>query len=447
MADSRSFLSELARFAVYGLLGVAIALMIVRWNGYRVSFREIDARRTSPEAPVSFAEEGAEPRLVHDFPADALPRNVVLLVADGLGLSQIMAARAELVGLNRRLEVERMPITGWLATHARTSLGTDSAAGGTALASGEKVKPGRLSLGPDDVVLRTLAEAARDAGLGVGVVTDSYLWDATSGSFLTHVAKRGEYAEVGRQMAASGVGFLAGTLPRRFPLEDGYDEAAALADLEAGGFTAFRSWEALVDDPAALPAAEASLALLADYGTISVVDGATILPDIASLALDRLATDPEGFFLVIETEETDTASHHHDFRRMVAGVATFDATIARVLELARRDRQTLVLVTADHETGGLSLHNASPGGELEVSWSSSGHTGLPVPIFAYGPGAQHFTGALDNTEPAKRVAEMMGWRIGAGIDGAGGFSPTPAASGVPGEDGEGGPDEEEGDES
>lgn len=414
MARSRSFFLELLRILVYGLVGIGIALLIVRSKGYRVGFREIDARRSSPTAPVSFAAEGAEPRLAHDFAPDARPRNIVLLVADGLGFSQLMAARAELVGLNRRLELERMPVTGWLATHARTSLGTDSAAGATALASGEKVKPGRLSLGPGDSVLRTLAEAAIDHGLAMGVVTDSYLWDATPGAFLSHVAKRGEYTEVARQMAASGASLLAGTLPRRFPLDDGYDASAALKDLEAGGFTVARAWEAMAD-PADRPGPEQPLALLLDEGSISVVDGPTILPDIVSLALERLSTDPEGFFLVVETEETDTASHHHDFQRMVAGVATFDAAVARVLDFARRDRQTLVLATADHETGGLSLHNASPGGPLEVSWGSSGHTALPVPIFAYGPGAEHFTGALDNTEPARTVAGWMGWAIGAEV--------------------------------
>ena len=435
MSRAKPWLRELLRFLVYGLIGIAIVLAFVRSNGYKVAFREVEARKTSPYRPVDFTTDGAEPRLVHDFEPDAVPRNVVLFVGDGLGFAQLLAARAELVGLNRRLAIERMPMTGWIHTHARTSLGTDSAAGATALATGQKVKPGRLSLHTDGRSFRTLAEAARDDGLAVGVVTDSYLWDATSGAFLVHLPKRGMYSDVARQMAASGAEFLAGTLTGR-PLAD-YGEAAAVGDLEAGGFAVARFWHDVENLPS-----EGPLALLFDYKSIAARHLETDLFEIATLGLDRLATDPEGFFMVIETEETDTGSHHHDFQRVMAGIDTFDKTVAHVLELAQRDRETLVLLTADHETGGLSLHNASPGGTLEVEWATFGHTAAPVPFFAYGPGAQRFVGALDNTEPARILADLMGWGIGDATENP---ADPEAAEGPVGDDDGGSPEAPEAD--
>ena len=96
---------------------------------------------------------------------------------------------------------------------------------------------------------------------------------------------------------------------------------------------------------------------------------------------------------------------------MVRGIESFDEAAGRILDFARQDLRTLVLVTADHETGGLSLLNASPNGKLEVEWGSFGHTALPVPLYAYGPGAERFSGVQDNTEPAQRMADLMGFDL------------------------------------
>ena len=133
--------------------------------------------------------------------------------------------------------------------------------------------------------------------------------------------------------------------------------------------------------------------------------------ELADFALARLADDPEGFFLLVETEETDTAAHRREFQRMIAGFQAIDEVAARALDFARRDRSTLVLLTADHETGGLSLLSGRQGKRLGLRWTTGQHSGAPVPLYAYGPGARRFSAVRDNTEIAGILAELLGLRL------------------------------------
>lgn len=396
---------EILRALAYGVVAVVLSLLVIRGLGYRLAFRSADVQRSVPNGAVDFGTDGAAPPLLQDFPAESRPQNVVLLIGDGMGTSHLLAARAELVGLNRRLQLERMPITGWQTTHARTSLGTDSGAGATALATGEKVRPGRLSLNKEGVALRTLAEEAIARGMSVGLITDSYLWDATLGAFVSHVESRREYAEVARQMAASGAELLIGTVRGDF-VEESEEGQAQLALFTDAGYTVARDWQTL--ERRQTPG---KLLALFPQDHISDRQRTPNLSTLMDLAIERLSRNPGGYFLVVETEETDTASHRHDFQRMVRGIQSLDEAAARALEQARKDRQTLVLATADHETGGLMLLNASPGGQLEVEWSTDGHTATPVPVLAYGPGAEVFSGVQDNTDVAKRLADRMGFDL------------------------------------
>lgn len=396
---------EVLKALIYGVVAVVLLLLVVRGLGFRLAFKSADVKRTPPIGEVDFGTDGAAPHLVQDFPAPSRPLNVVLFLGDGMGTSHLLAARAELVGLNRRLQLERMPITGWLNTHARTSLGTDSAASATALATGEKVRPGRLSLTKDGVPLRTLAEEAIARGMSVGVITDSYLWDATTGAFLSHVESRREYSEVARQMAASGAELLVGTVRGDF-VETSEEGQATLQVFTDAGFSLARDWQTLEQRQT-----PGKLVALFPKDHISDRQRTPNLSLLVDLAIERLSRNPGGFFLVVETEETDTASHAHDFQRMVRGVQSFDEAVAQALEMAREERHTLVLTTADHETGGLLLLNASPGDRLEVEWGVTGHTATPVPLFAYGPGAELFSGAYDNTEFASRLAGLMNFDL------------------------------------
>ena len=395
---------ELLRALIYGLLAIVVVLVVVRSVGQRIAFTPADLERTPPAGEVDFEVDGIQPRL--EQPAtEPPPRNLILLMGDGMGFSHITATRAEVVGLNRRLQMERMPITAWLNTHALTSLGTDSAAGATAIATGQKVRPGRLSLTKNGRALRTIAEEAIARGMSVGLVTDSYLWDATTSAFVVHVESRREYTEVARQMALSGAELLMGTVRGNFR-DESEEGQTQLGFYTEAGYTVVRDWETLEQRQT-----PGKLVALLPKDHIGDPQRAPSLTELVDIAIERLSKNPGGFFLLVESEEPDTASHAHDFQRMVRGVASLDEAVGRALEFAREDAETLVMVTADHETGGLALLNASPGGKMEVEWASFGHPATPVPFFAYGPGAERFSGVLDNTDPPKRIAEMMGFDL------------------------------------
>lgn len=403
---------EVVRFVVYGALTMGLALFVLEIYNLRLRFERVPEEASAPVEGVQFEASGETGLLTQDFVED-VPRNVIFLISDGLGFAHVKAARAELVGLDGRLSFERMPITGWLSTHSVSALGTDSAASGTALATGYKTKPGRLAVDTKGQPLHTLFEAAHAGGLVTGLVTDSYLWDATAAAFLVHVESRREFGEIISQMAASKAEILLGTVHRTMPLSEASGQGA-LERFEQGGFTVAAGWDQLRQKAAA----PGRLVGLFEEGEIAHFSKEPSLVELTRIALGRLESASEagpagGFVLVVESEELDTSSHRNDYQRMVTGVQTLQEVTSLALEFARRDRHTLVLLTADHETGGLLLFNASPGEPIKVRWGSTGHTGVPVPLYAYGPGAERLAGARDNTEVAPILADLLGVSLGA----------------------------------
>jgi alkaline phosphatase len=132
------------------------------------------------------------------------------------------------------------------------------------------------------------------------------------------------------------------------------------------------------------------------------------LATMTRVALETLARDSEGFVLLVESEETDSASHRHELPRLVRGMAELDEAVRIALEFAKADGRTLVVVTADHETGGMQLVETKVAGTLGVRWTNGKHTAQPVPLFAWGPGASRFDGEIDNTAIYGLLVETLG---------------------------------------
>jgi len=382
------------------LAGIAATWLVALLSGRTIV---IQPRRGSPSvAALDFAAAAATDRLVNP-PADRPVKNVILLIGDGMGTSHVLAARALSAGVAGRLFMERLPVSGTLTTYADDSIYTDSAAGATALATGHKTAPFLLSVTPARRRLTTVAEAAMKRGMAVGLVTDSYLLDATPAAFVAHTRRRLREV-VAAQMASSGATILAGEL-----LPGDEDLEKLLAPFRDGGYAVARSLDEL-------RSATGSVAGLFPPTAIGDPAQPPELGELAAAALDKLSPSPAGFFLMVETEETDTGSHFNDFERVVRGVLTLDAIVERAVDFARRDGQTLVLVTADHETGGLMLLGGTPEEPLRYRWGTTNHTASPVPIFAYGPGAERFTGANDNTAVAPIVSALLGLGLFPGED-------------------------------
>ncbi len=333
---------RLLTIALVALLGLVLVAAVVFWtSGYFVTLQQLGGDQ-SQSSPIDASPAPPVPQLPRLDTSEV--ENVVLLLGDGMGFSQVMAARSELVGLNRKLFFERFPVTGWQTTHSRDAVYTDSASSASALATGHKVRYGALSMTPEGRHLTTLFEAAIERGMKVGLVTDSYLWDATGAAFLAHAPERDRLAEIAHQMATSGADLLIGGEDPHLDVDASTADAiSVLASFEAAGFAVVRSVEAFAELD---PADERPLLGLFPSGDVADPDRPPLLSDLAAAALERLAGHAGGYFLLVETEEPDVGSHNRDLRRIVEGIRQLDAVATLAVERALTDRTTLVLVTA-----------------------------------------------------------------------------------------------------
>lgn len=320
------------------------------------------------------------------------PKNVILLIADGMGPAHVT------VTMNVRGEQFRMgtiPVVGLATTQCADRAVTDSAAGATALATGEKTNYETLSLDPKTgQPMVTVLERAETRGKATGLVTTAAFWDATPAAFAAHAKHRSERAEIARQIVTSGVDVIAG---------------GGLQALVAIGLPPLAELAALgkyagITTRAELDAVRASRVLAVFPSQERDLDHPDApLPVLAAWAIDRLEDDPEGFFLVIEHEGTDSSSHQNQTQDVRKALTSFDEAVGVALDFARKRGDTLVVVTADHETGGLRLSETKQLARMRMEWSTTDHTATVVPVFAYGPGAAAFAGLQDNTDVGKKL--------------------------------------------
>jgi len=344
-------------------------------------------------------------------------RNVIFCIGDGMGLGQVTLARLKAVGPDGKLYMERLPVSGYIRTHSADHLLTDSAAAGTALSSAIKTKNGMIGEAPDESPYRTILEAAQASGMTTGLVVTSTITHATPASFAAHVKSRKMEATIAEQLLANRVNVLLGGgrkyfLPKSDPNSGRDDERDLIAEARQAGY-------AYAETAAQLRSINAPYLLgLFQY------DGLTTLPPEPMLAMmTRKAIqclhraggvarrERKGFFLMVEGSQIDWACHSNDAESCVRQTLLFDEAVKVAIDFALADGHTLVIVTADHETGGLTIPGGSlKGTDAKVKWSTKGHTGDSVPIFALGPNAEQFAGVYDNTEITKRLAPMLGIR-------------------------------------
>ncbi len=328
------------------------------------------------------------------------PRNIILLIGDGMGPAQLSALHLA----DGHSQFTRMPVGGFLLTSSATHLVTESGAGGTALATGVRTRNGFIGMDSARRPLVSLFEQARRHRMATGVVVTSGVTHATPASFMAHVDSRKKQAEIAAQIAKGRADVIIGGGREWFlPVgaggsrDDGRNLAAAMR--EAGYAVALRH-----DTSVTMPL----LMLLADDGLPVAGARSYTLCDLTQTALDLLEHAEQGFVLMIEGSQIDWASHDHLFEQMLREMRDFDGAVGAALDFAARDARTLVVVTADHETGGLSLFGRNPdGSDLHAKWSSDDHTASLVPLFAFGPGADRFGGLHRNDEVGRMLQELI----------------------------------------
>lgn len=329
------------------------------------------------------------------------PVNIILMIGDGMGPTQIYAGMTVNHG---SLNLERCTYTGFQKTYSANDYITDSAASGTAMATGTKTKNGMLGQDSSGTVVKSILEYARDNGLATGLVSTSAITHATPASFIAHVKSRNEYEKIARFFIRRGPDvFIGGGWDHFARRKDGEN---LLDSLRQQGYVVVPSLDSV---SAPLPAKLA--ALTAPVHNPPVAEGrGNMLPKATRIALDILSKDPDGFFIMVEGSQIDWGGHANDQDYVVTEMIDFDRAIKEALDFAEKDGHTLVIITADHETGGMSITGGDPEkGTLEAAFSTKHHTPIWVPVFAYGPGAENFTGIFDNTDIFKKCMALFGF--------------------------------------
>jgi alkaline phosphatase len=334
-------------------------------------------------------------------PTSASPRNVILMIGDGMGVPHVTAGK--IVAGN--LAMERLPVGGLVTTWSQDRLVTDSAAGATAYATGHKTKNGALSVTPSGEPLKTVLECAEERGMATGLVVTCSVAHATPAAFAAHVDDRDNYCEIARQTTASGVDVLFGG-GSSFFIPQGEPGSARSDDLDLLGTLRGRMSVALsAEEFRKLGDVTAAAALLAPENPPVAAERDPSLPELAEKALTILSKDEDGFFLMIEGSQIDWAAHDNHSDELVSEVLDFDRAVGVAMDFAERDGRTLVVVTADHETGAYAILDGSIE-RHEISrphFGTDDHSASMVPLLAYGPGSDTFGGIEDNTDVGRTL--------------------------------------------
>jgi alkaline phosphatase len=382
--------ARILRVAVVALITILVGLNILQWRMDRglspiQSLPSVAETQTLPVAPAA------------PMPPEGCARNVILLIGDGMGVAHTTAASVRRGGANGRLNMERMPVTGLARTHSASNLVTDSAAAATALSTGTRTRNEVLGQAPDGATLRHLLEHAASAGRATGIVTTDRVTGATPAGFSVHVSHRDNTAEIAAALLDAPLDLLLGGGSGAFDSNGLLDAARD------------KGWQVALNTVEMDAAPTGRLLGLFAKKEMPFENTNPSLDEMTRLALGRLSADPDGFILVAEGALIDKRSHAWKAVQVTDRVLAFDRTVGTARTFAREHPGTLVLVVADHETGGLTLTTllATPNDPVAI-WTTRGHSAAPVAIYAEGPGAPAFTGVMHLTDISIRLRKALG---------------------------------------
>lgn len=321
--------------------------------------------------------------------------NIILLIGDGMGLTQITAG---LYSNNDTLNIERFPVIGLHKNFASNNLITDSAAGATAFACGVKTYNGAIGVNPDTMPVISILEECVEKGYKTGLVATSTIVHATPASFAAHNKARGNYEEIASDMAASGVDLMIGGGKSFFDRRSS-DDRNLYDEMKEKGYKISDYFAEDFQDLEVDSMGDKWAFFTADSQPLSKEAGREYLVPASKIAIDFISEQAgdDPFFLMIEGSQIDWAGHANNFPYMVSEMLEYDEVVKLALDFAEKDGNTLVVLTADHETGGLAINNGSTRDSIIAAYTSDYHTATMIPVFAYGPGSERFAGIYDNT--------------------------------------------------
>ena len=342
--------------------------------------------------------------------------NVIFLIGDGMSISQVSAYRLVQGGPNSRIAVDRFPYSGIVLTHAENAIVTDSASSATAYSTGHKTNNGALGMDSENNELENLTETLDQYGFVSSLLATSEITHATPAAFAAHVDLRWKTDEISAQMIDSKVAtFLGGGRHFFLPeeMEGKRKDARNLLEEVNASHTLLTTKDEMKDFNDNKLGKVFGLFADEHLRSIDSPDNHSSEPSLSEMlqfAVKRsgqfINNGCKGFFIMGEGSQVDWAGHSNSLEYLKREMQDLDSAVEWAFNYAKENTDTLVVVTADHETGGLLIEPANPadynGNEVKFSFNTAvgrgTHTGVPVPIYAYGPGAENFTGTLDNTD-------------------------------------------------
>ncbi len=364
-------------------------------------------------------------------------KNIIYLIGDGMGfgaVSSLLLSEDSVTGF------EQAPVIGLSETCSANNYVTDSPAGGTALACGVRTKNGYLGVDPEGKPLTSILRKAQAMGKRSGIVVNTVLTEATPAAFYAGVTSRSMSFDIAKQFTESGVDVAIGAgLEPFIKRPDSLDLTATLINK---GYDVHLDWKTVLGTTSKkfvgiLPMGDvhrrnesgntiagaadgAEVCLAAKLAASSEENGDTTrlseptvyLEKATAKALEVLSNDNrQGFFLMIESAIIDGYGHNNDSEGMIEEMKEFDNTLRQLVAYVNQHPETLLIVTADHETGGTGVsyksYEVGSTTPVQLSFSTKGHTGTVVPVFAYGAGAEAFAGIMKNTDLPKKMEELM----------------------------------------
>jgi alkaline phosphatase len=344
----------------------------------------------------SFAQEGQD----KSYPKP-LAKNIILLIGDGMGTSQVYAG---MISKKGALNIERCKHIGFAKTFSEDHFVTDSGASGTAIATGHKTYNGAISVDMDSIPLKTILEHAEAHDKSTGLVATSTITHATPASFISHQASRRDYEDIAMDFMKTDVEVIIGGGLDHF--NNRMDSLDLTDSLKSKGYHLVYDMEEMVTHSSGKMAA-----LLYPGSPPKYSEGREImLPLSTKISIEVLCQDEDGFFLMVEGSQIDWGGHDNDPAYIIDEMLDFDRAVGLALDFAEKDGNTLVIITADHETGGMGVNGGDiHEGTIEAAFTTKDHTGVMVPVFAYGPGAELFQGIYDNTEIFDKMMQAFGF--------------------------------------
>jgi alkaline phosphatase len=328
-----------------------------------------------------------------------LPSNIILFIGDGMGVAQVDAG---LTVNHGQLNLAKFKSIGFSKTYSSSDYLTDSGAGATAISTGYKTYNGAIGVNKDSLPCKTILEYAEEKGLSTGLVATSSITHATPAAFIAHQADRNNYELIASDFLKTDIDVFIGGGTNNFSTRE--DHRNLINELRNKGYQVIFSMDSIRNITTGKLAG-----FTAQEHNLSIAEGrGDMLPEATETAVNILKKNKKGFFLMVEGSQIDWGGHANDQEYVIQEMIDMDNAIGKALSFAEKDGNTLIVVTADHETGGMSLVGGNyEEGTIIAKFNTTGHTGIMVPVFAWGPGAELFQGIQENTALFDKMMSLL----------------------------------------